>query len=213
MTKKNKVYKRFQEIAAGQNTDASDEYYTLYHSFMNAFIEVLCRYNNGQKYKVIICPCDSQTSVFRELENYKELIGNPEIIYSFWPEKDWQDYFYMDYQKEYGCKAKEVLIFTNPPFKGLSKLLPTIECDYILFGSNAVGITGKIHAKETRVSLYRKNNLDYDGNADNLKERYGRVCTLFYSNREFLSTGKQYINTHKNKESFLFGKDRLKRIK
>ena len=210
---KNKVFKRFQEIASGQNTDASDEYYTLYHSFMEAFIEVLCRHDKGNIYKVIICPCDSETSVFRELEKYAELIGNPKIIYSFWPEKDWREYFDMDYQKEYGCKASEVLIFTNPPFKGLSKELPTIKCDYILFGSNAVGISGKIHAKETRVSLYRKNNLDFDGNADNFKERYGRVATIFYSNKEFLSTGKQWINTHKNKESMLFGKDRLKRIK
>jgi len=213
MTKKNKVYKRFQEIAAGQNTDASDEYYTLYHSFMNLFIEVLCRYNKGHIYKVIICPCDSLTSIFRELENYKGLIGNPKIIYSFWPEKDWKDYFDMDYEKEYGCKADEVLIFTNPPFKGLSILLPTIQCDYLLFGSNAVGIVGNIHAKETKISLYRKNNEEFDGNADNVKERYGRVCTLFYSNKKFLSTGKQYKNTRKNKESILFGKDRLKRIK
>lgn len=209
----NKVFKRFNEISQGVNQDSSDEYYTLYPSFMNLFIEVLCRHHAGITYKVIICPCDSETSVFRELENYKALIGNPEIIYSFWPEKDWKDYFDMDYEREYGCKANEVLIFTNPPFKGLSAILNSIECDYLLFGSNAVGITGTTHAKIVKTSLYRKNNDDFDGNADNFKEKYGRVSTVFYSNKEFLSTGKQYVNTGKNKESLLFGKDALKRIK
>lgn len=208
----NKTIKRYTEIAKGTNTDASDEYYTLYPAFASAVTELLCRAVHGETYKVIICPCDSQTSVFRLLETYGDLIGNPRIIYSYWPEKDWKDYFDMDYQKEYGCKAEDVLIFTNPPFKGLSQLLPTIKCDYILFGSNAVGIIGNTHAKETKVSLYRKNNLDYDGNADNFKNKYGRVPTLFYSNRPFLSHGKQYINKTKSKESMMFGKDRLKRI-
>lgn len=209
----NKVFKRFQEIAKGTNTDSSDEYYTLFPAFANLLIELLCRYNKGHIYKVIVCPCDTFTSVFRELENYKSLIGNPRIIYSFWPEKDWKDYFDMDYEKEYECKPDEVLIFTNPPFKGLSQLLPTIKCDYLLFGSNSVGIVGKVHAKETKVSLYRKNNLDYNGDADDIKDKYGRVATVFYSNKEFLSTGPQWVNKKKNKESLLFGKDRLKRIK
>lgn len=207
-----KTIKRYTEIAKGTNTDASDEYYTLFPAFAQLLLEVMCRHHRGKTYKVIICPCDSQTSVFRELTKYADLIGNPKIVYSFWPEKDWKDYFAMDYQKEYGCNPDEVLIFTNPPFKGLSQLLPTIKCDYLLFGSNAVGIIGNTHAKETKVSLYRKNNLDYDGNADNFKNIYGRVCTLFYSNREFMTHGKQYINKTKNKESMMFGKDRMERI-
>lgn len=209
----NTTFKRFSEISRGENADSSDEYYTLFPAFASLFLEVLCRYHSGQTYKVIICPCDSQTSIFRELEKYKHMIGNPRIIYSFWPEKDWKDYFDLDYEKEYGCKANEVLIFTNPPFKGLSNLLNTIKCDYLLFGSNAVGINGTTHAKETKVSLYRKNNINYTGNADEFKELYGRVCTYFYSNKDFLSDGKQYTNRSKNKESILFGKDRLKRIK
>lgn len=207
-----KTIKRYTEIAKGTNTDASDEYYTLFPAFAQLLLEVMCRHQNGKTYKVIICPCDSQTSVFRELTKYADLIGNPRIIYSHWPEKDWQDYFDMDYQKEYGCNAEDVLIFTNPPFKGLSQVLPTIKCDYLLFGSNAVGIIGNTHAKETKVSLYRKNNLDYDGNADNFKNLYGRVATLFYSNRKFLSHGKQYINRTKKKESMMFGKDQMERV-
>lgn len=209
----NKTFQRFSEISRGANSDSSDEYYTLYPAFSALLLEVLCRFHKGIKYKVIICPCDSSTSIFRKLVDYKELIGNPQIIYSFWPEKDWKDYFDLDYEREYGCRSDEVLIFTNPPFKGLSLLLPKINCDYLLFGSNAVGITGNTHALETKVSLYRKNNMNYDGNADNFKEEYGRVSTFFYSNREFLSDGKQYKNTTKTKESILFGKDRLKRIK
>lgn len=209
----NSVQKRFSAISHGTNTDSSDEYYTLFPAFSELLLEVMCRHHSGHTYKVIICPCDSVTSIFRELVKYKSLIGNPKIIYSFWPEKDWRDYFNMDYEKEYGCKAEEVLIFTNPPFKGLSRTLPEIRCDYLLFGSNAVGITGEIYAKETKVSLYRKNNLEYTGNADKFGNEYGRVCTLFYSNRPFLSEGKQYKNTTKNRESILFGKDRMKRVK
>lgn len=207
-----KTIKRYTEIAKGTNTDASDEYYTLFTAFAQLLLEVMCRHQNGKAYKVIICPCDSGTSIFRELVKYKELIGNPRIIYSHWPDKDWKEYFDMDYEKEYGAKADEVLIFTNPPFKGLSNALPEIKCDYLLFGSNAVGIIGNTHAKETKVSLYRKNNETYDGNADNFKNIYGRVATLFYSNRKFLSWGKQYKNNTKNKESMMFGKDRMKRI-
>lgn len=208
-----KIASRFRDIAAGTNTDASDEYYTLYSAFAEALTEIICRHIAGKTYKVIICPCDGPTSIFRELENKKDLIGNPRIIYSFWPEKDWQDYFYMDFKKEYGCDADEVLIFTNPPFKGLSKILPVIPCDYILFGSNAVGIINDTHAKEALCSLYIKNSETFTGDATQYKETYGRVATLFYSNTEFLTAGKQYINKTKNKESVLFGKDRLKRIK
>lgn len=207
-----KTIKRYAEIAKGTNQDSSDEYYTLFPAFAQLLLEVMCRHQNGKTYKVIICPCDSGTSIFRELVKYKELIGNPQIIYSHWPDKDWKEYFDMDYEKEYGSKADEVLIFTNPPFKGLSNALPEIKCDYLLFGSNAVGIIGNTHAKETKVSLYRKNNETYDGNADNFGNEYGRVATLFYSNRKFLSWGKQYKNNTKNKESMMFGKDRMKRI-
>ena len=119
----------------------------------------------------------------------------------------------MDFQKEYGVDQDEVLIFTNPPFKGLSRILPVIPCDYILFGSNAVGISKGIYAKEALSSLYLKNTETYTGDATQFKETYGRVATYFYSNREFKSAGKQYTNTRKNKESMLFGKDQLKRIK
>lgn len=207
-----RTIKRYAQIAKGTNTDSSDEYYTLFPAFAQLLIELMCRFNSGKIYKVIICPCDSQTSIFRELVKYKKLVGDPKIIYSSWPEKDWQDYFDMDYEKEYGCKANEVLIFTNPPFKGLSKLIPTIKCDYMLFGSNAVGIIGNTHAKQTKVSLYLKNNETYDGNADHFGNMYGRVSTLFYSNSKFLSEGPQWINKRKQKESMMFGKDKMKRI-
>ena len=143
---------------------------------------------------------------------YKNLIGNPRIIYSHWPEKDWRDYFDMDYEKEYGCKAEDVLIFTNPPFKGLSREIPTIKCDYLLFGSNAVGIIGNTHAKDTGVSLYMKNTEGFDGDVDNRVDNYGRVKTMFYSNRKFESEGKQWINRTKQKESAMFGMDRWTRI-
>ena len=66
MISKNLV-KRLGDIAHNRNQDASDEYYTLYHAFAAAFLELLCRHKSGTTYKVIICPCDSQTSVFREL--------------------------------------------------------------------------------------------------------------------------------------------------
>ena len=208
----NKTIKRYTQIAKGTNEDSSDEYYTLFPAFAELLLELLCRHQKGKTYKVIICPCDSATSIFRELVKYKKMIGNPKIIYSSWPEKDWKDYFDLDYEKEYGCKAEDVCIFTNPPFKGLSKLIPTIKCDYLLFGSNAVGIIGKTHAKETKVSLYLKNNERYDGNADHFGEVYGRVATLFYSNSKFLSEGPQWVNNTKNKGSMMFGKDRMKRI-
>ena len=209
----NKIADRYREIAQGTNQDSSDEYYTLFPAFSNILIEVLCRYHAGKKYKVIICPCDSSTSIFNEIVKYKKMIGSPEIIFSHWPDKDWKDYFDMDYEEEYGCKANEVLILTNPPFKGLSTALQQIKCDYILFGSNAVGITGKVHAKEVKTSLYIKNNTNYTGNADEFNQMFGRVCTLFYSNSEFLSAGRQYINKGKSKCSVLFEKDQLTRIK
>ena len=209
----NKTIQRYGQIARGTNLDSSDEYYTLFPAFSELLLEVMARHHAGRTYKVIICPCDSSTSIFRELAKYKHLIGDPEIIYSQWPDKDWKDYFHMDYEREYGCKADEVLIFTNPPFKGLSNNLPEIECDFLLFGSNAVGIIGNTHAKETKVSLYLKNTETYDGNADNFGSTYGRVATVFYSNREFLTHGPQYINRKKTKNSMMFGKDELKRIK
>lgn len=209
-----KMQKRFSAISHGKNTDSSDEYYTLFPAFSELLIELLARNQSGKKYKVIICPCDSETSVFRSLEQYKDLIGNPRIIYSFWPEKSWEDYFDMDYESEYGCSAEDVLIFTNPPFKGLSKQIQKIKCDYLLFGSNAVSIKGSIHAKEVDVSLYIKNNETYDGNADNATTNsYGRVATVFYSNNKFLSKGEQYINKGKNGKCLLFGKFELTRVK
>lgn len=111
-----KISARFSAIARGDNTDASDEYYTLYHAFMALFLELLCRYNEGIRYKVIICPCDSKTSIFHELERFADMIGNPRIIYSFYPEKDWKDYFDMDYVEEYDCEEDEVLIFHKSAF-------------------------------------------------------------------------------------------------
>lgn len=209
----NKVFKRVNEIANGNNTDSSDEYYTLFHAFASILIEVLCRFNKGIKYKVIICPCDSQTSVFRKLEEYKDLIGNPKIIYSFYPENDWKDYFCMDYQKEFGCDADEVLILTNPPFKGLSKCLRNICCDYLLFGSNCVAIKKGVYVKETGGFIYIKNNNTFTGNADEFQSKYGSVCTFFYSNKEFLSFGNQYTNKKDNAQSILFGKNELEKIK
>ena len=210
----NTIQKRFAAIAHGKNTDSSNEYYTLFHGFAELFIELLCRYRSGKKYKVIICPCDSETSVFRELEEYKDLIGNPRIIYSFWPEKSWEDYFDMDYQKEYGCSAEDVCIFTNPPFKGLSEALRKIKCDYLLFGSNAVGIKEGVFMKEARTTIYRKNTQNYDGNADNFeKDKYGQVRTCFFSNSMFLCFGTVWTNNSNTSENLLFGKDRLIKVK
>lgn len=151
-----KVLKRLSDISHNRNQDASDEYYTLYHAFAAAFLELLCRYHNGTQYKVIICPCDSVTSVFRELEHLAYLIGNPRIIYSFWPEKDWAEYWDMDWHAEYGCSANEVCIFTNPPFKGITKAFRAIKCDYILFGAISTGVGPGGFCKKTggfRLSL------------------------------------------------------------
>lgn len=210
MKKRNKVFKRFSDISNGKNQDSSNEYYTLYYAFAELLLEVLCRYQRGTKYKVIICPCDSETSVFRELPKYAEWLGNPKIIFSHYPDKSWEDYFDMDYQKEYGCKASEVLIFTNPPFKGLGKALTQIRCDYLLFGSNAVSIRTGTYAKEGRGFVYIKNNEDFSGNADQFEQKYGSVKTFFYSNRQFVSKGKQYTNETQHPHSVLFGRRELK---
>ena len=209
MGKKNKVFKRFSEIANGTNKDSSNEYYTLYHSFAELLLELICRYNRGIKYKVIICPCDSEKSVFRQLPKYKAWIGNPEIIYSHYPEKDWADYFNLDYEKEYGCKNTEVCIFTNPPFKGLGKALTEIHCDYLLFGSNAVSMRGGTYCKEGKGFIYVKNNENFNGNADDFEPKYGSVKTFFYSNRKFESFGKQYTNQTAHPHSVLFGRREL----
>ena len=209
----NGIAKRFNDIALGRNKDSSDEYYTLYHAFMALFVELLCRYNAGIKYKVIICPCDSATSIFHELEKYAALIGNPQIIYSFYPEKDWKDYFDMDYQAEYGCNPNEVCIFTNPPFKSLGESIRSIKCDFLVFGSNATGIVDGLYVKICHGFCYQKNNDTFTGNADEFqKDSYGSVATCFYSNRQFLSEGEQYTSTRSNVESVLFGKDRLTRV-
>lgn len=60
----NNTIKRYGQIARGQNTDASDEYYTLFPAFAQLLLEVICRHQKGKTYKVIICPCDSATSIF-----------------------------------------------------------------------------------------------------------------------------------------------------
>lgn len=212
MKKKNKVFKRFSDISNGKNQDSSNEYYTLYYAFMAVFLELLCRYSRGISYKVIICPCDSETSIFRQLTKYASWIGNPKIIYSHWPEKSWEDYFDMDYQQEYGAKASEVCIFTNPPFKGLGKAITKIHCDYLLFGSNAVSISTGTYCKEGRGFVYIKNNEHYAGNADDYEQKYGSVKTFFYSNRQFESIGKQYTNETQHPHSVLFGRRELKLI-
>lgn len=211
MIKKQQL-KRYREIAAGTNKDSSDEYYTLYHAFMALFLELLLRYKQGTVYKVIICPCDSKTSVFRQLEQYKGLIGNPEIVYSAYPDKDWTEYFDLDFMQVYGCKPDEVCIFTNPPFKKLSQNIKKIKCDYLLFGSNTTGISLGSYCKDPRVCLYRKNNIEYDGNADNFKDTYGTVRTFFISNKQFLTAGDQFAGIEENSNSVLFGKDRLQKI-
>ena len=212
MKRKNKVFKRFSQIANGTNQDSSNEYYTLYYSFAELLLELLCRYARGIKYKVIICPCDSDKSIFRILPKYKSWIGNPKIIYSHFPEKDWAEYFDMDYEKEYGCKNTEVCIFTNPPFKGLGKALTQIHCDYLLFGSNAVSIRAGTYCKEGRGFVYIKNNEDYKGNAEEYEQKYGSVKTFFYSNRKFESHGKQYTNLTDHPHSMLFGKRELTKV-
>lgn len=211
MISKNLV-KRLGDIAHNRNQDASDEYYTLYHAFAAAFLELLCRHKSGTTYKVIICPCDSQTSVFRELEHLKHLIGNPQVIYSFWPEKDWADYFDMDYYTEYGYSASEVCIFTNPPFKGLSKAFRAIKCDYILFGAVSTGVMPDGFCKQTGGFRYIKNNHRYTGDADDFETVYGDVPTCFFSNIPFLSHGTQYQNTQQKWVSIMFGKDKLTRV-
>lgn len=210
----NKVFSRFSAISSGRNTDASNEYYTMFPAFSEMLLELLARAAAGKTYKVIICPCDSATSIFRELRKYADLIGNPKIIYSHWPDKDWEEYFDMDYKAEFGCRADEVLICTNPPFKKLTKNLMKIKCHYLLFGSNAVGVQGSVHAKIVKVSLYIKNNTTFTGSADEpAPNTYGRVLTVFYSDTEFVTHGQQFINTGKKYKSLLFGKFELERIK
>lgn len=206
------IVKRLSDIAHNRNQDSSDEYYTLYHAFAAAFLELLCRYKRGTEYKVIICPCDSETSMFRNLEHLKYLIGNPKIIYSFWPEKDWADYFNMDYQAEYGCDAKQVCICTNPPFKGLHKAFRTIKCDYILFGAISTGVCPDCFCKQTGGFRYIKNNNNYSGDADDFENVYGDVATCFFSNIPFLSYGVQYQNQKDKWISIMFGKDKLTRV-
>ena len=208
----NRIARRFSDIAAGRNLDSSDEYYTLYHAFMALVLELMARFKAGKTYKVIICPCDSETSIFRELESKKEYFGNPKIIYSFWPNKDWNDYFDIDFVEEYGCSAEDVCIFTNPPFKGLSSALKQIRSDYLLFGSNAVQIVQGVFAKDAGGFFYIKNNTDYKGNADEFAVKYGSVRTFFYSNRMFLTHGKQYINETDRSSNVFFGRQNLKRV-
>lgn len=203
---------RLSDIGHGRNQDASDEYYTLYHAFAAAFLELLCRYHRGITYRVIVCPCDSETSQFKNLDRLKHLIGNPQIIYSFWPDKDWRDYFYMDWQTEYGCAANEVCIFTNPPFKGLSKAFRAIKCDYLLFGAVSTGVMPGCFCKQTGGFRYIKNNDRYTGSADEFETVYGDVATCFFSNMPFLSFGPQYQNQRENWVSIMFGKDKLTRV-
>lgn len=206
----NKVAKRFSQIANGTNTDASDEYYTLNHCFMAFLIELLARYYNGIKYKVIICPCDGLQSIFRRLEEFKQYIGNPKIIYSFYPEKDWKDYFNMDFYKEYGCKNENVLLFTNPPFKGQKNILKNklIKCNYLLMGSASTRTT-------TDIYILNKKSFNFIKNTD-LKniEKYSAIPLIFISNQLFYSYGEQYTQKENTKgtANLFFDKDKLKRV-
>ena len=59
-----KLQKRMSDIAHNRNQDASDEYYTLYHAFASAFLELLCRYKQGTTYKVIISPVTAKHRCF-----------------------------------------------------------------------------------------------------------------------------------------------------
>ena len=88
-----------------------------------------------------------------------------------------------------------------------------IKCDYLLFGSNVVSITGNTHAKLTGGFWYLKNNDDFTGDADQFKDKYGAVATVFYSNTQFLSSGRQYKNDSHVSENIMFGKDRLTEVK
>lgn len=207
MTKK--VFDRFQKIAKGDIVDSSDEYYTLYHAYKSLLLELICRHLSGKTYKVIICPCDSKTSVFRNLVDDADKIGNPTIIYSSYPDVDWVYYFDLDYEKEYGCSKDDVCIFTNPPFKRLGSCLDCIQCDFLLFGSNATSLPQGFFTKDAKGFIYIKNTQNYNGNADDFEEKYGEVRTFFYSNTRFLSFGRQYTNNEKTKHSVMFGKDKL----
>ena len=118
----------------------------------------------------------------------------------------------IDFVEEYGCSAEDVCIFTNPPFKGLSSALKQIRSDYLLFGSNAVDIVQGVFAKDAGGFFYIKNNTDYKGNADEFAVKYGSVRTFFYSNRMFLTHGKQYINETDRSSNVFFGRQNLKRV-
>ena len=60
---------------------------------------------------------------------------------------------------------------------------------------------------------YLKNNDDFTGDADQFKDKYGAVATVFYSNTQFLSSGRQYKNDSHVSENIMFGKDRLTEVK
>ena len=205
----NALFARFSRISNGTVEDSSDEYYTLYHAYKALLLELICRHLKGKTYKVIVCPCDGKTSVFRNLVNDAEKIGNPKIVYSAYPDVEWEHYFDMDYEAEFGCSAEDLCIFTNPPFKKLGQNMENIKCDFLVFGSNATSIPQGVFAKETKGFVYIKNTQDFNGNADEFKDKYGSVNTFFYSNRKFLTFGRQYINNEKTKTSVMFGKDKL----
>lgn len=208
----NKVVKRFSAISRGENKDLSDEYYTLNHCFVAFLIELLARYRNNIKYKVIICPCDNNKSVFRRLEEYKEYLGNPLIVYSYYPQKDWQDYFNIDFEKEFGYNSNEVIIFTNPPFKGLASIFrkKLIQCNFLLMGSLCTRIINDIYVLNKKSFTFIKNT---ELNNKNIK--YGKIPLIFISNQKFFSYGEQYIKSFDNKKynpSLMFEKNKLQRI-
>lgn len=208
--RKHEQFKRWSMIGNQQNTDASDEYYTLPHAFYAILTELLARYKNNIVYKVIICPCDNGGSVFRELVKWVDYIGKPRIIYSYYPQKDWVEYFDMDFEKEYGCKKEEVLIFTNPPFTKLCANLKKIQCNFLLFCSKITSINNNNFVVNTSKYTFIKNT-DLKNN-----QLYGTVPIMFVSNTMFYSfwkRGQYTVNTDdRRRKTFMFNKNLFKKI-
>lgn len=213
MKKKNpnsKIFKRWSDIGNQMNEDQSDEYYTLIHCFYALLTELLARYHNGKVYKVIICPCDGIGSVFRELTNWAQYIGNPQIIFSSLEDKkSWVEYFDLDYEMVYNCQPNEVCIFTNPPFTNLRQNLLNIKCDFILLCSKITSIPLSYFVLNTRKWTFIKNT-DLAGTI-----KYGTVPILFTSNTKFYSFnhGGQYQQTKSgNHTTFIFNKDCFEKV-
>lgn len=206
-----KQFKRWSDIGNQQNTDASDEYYTLAHTFYAILVELLARYQNNIVYKVIICPCDGEKSVFRELKQWASYIGNPQIIYSSLEDnKSWEEYFELDFETVFNCQANEVLIFTNPPFTNLKANIKKIRCNFLLLCSKITSIPQNYYVLNSYKWTFLKNT--------DLKneEKYGTVPIMFVSNTKFYSfcRGGQYIQTHPRDThtTFIFNKHCFRQV-